>query len=322
MRAIAFQQTGPADVLQEMDLPRAVPGPGQLLIRVIAAGVNPSDPLFRSGGLPFVRLQFPFIPGLDVAGIVESVGKDVQHFKPGDPVYGMLPTARMGGYAEYATLDAGAAAIIPANLTFIEAAAIPCAALTAFQSLLKTAHLQPGMRVLVHGASGGVGSFAVQIARAAGAAVTATTSARNLDWVSGLGAEAVVDYATLPGTAFPSPFDVVLDAVGVLTSKMALPWLRAGGTGVTVNPLRGNPLAGLRARLASRQWKFIFVRPSGDDLMTLNRWLAEGLVRPQLERIYPLAEAAAAHQASETKRVRGKLVLMVDPALAHSKPMA
>jgi len=320
MKAIAFLKTGPADVLQQMDLPRPSVAANQVLVRVRAAGVNPSDSLFRSGGLPFVRLQFPFIPGLDVAGVVETVGAAVNGFKSGDAVYGMLPNAKMGGYAEYAVLSSDALVPIPTGLSFAEAAAVPCAALTAIQALQHHAGLHAGMCVLVNGASGGVGSFAVQIAKALGAQVTATTSARNLDWVKKLGVDSVFDYARLPSLEPEQPFDVVLDAVGLLNWSQVQQWLRPGGVGVTVNPLRGNPIAGLRARLSGRRWKTFFVQPRASDLHSINDWLEKALVRPQIEQVYPLESAVQAHRHSESKRVRGKLVLLLDSPQSQPNP--
>lgn len=320
MKAIGFNKTGSVDVLTLLELPQPVLAPGEILVRVAAAGVNPSDSLFRSGGLPFVRLKFPFVPGLDIAGMVTAVAPDVTQFRVGDAVYGMLPNTRMGGYAEYAAIAAAAAAPIPDTVPFTVAAAVPTAALTALQALRDLAQLSAGQRVLINGAAGGVGSFAVQIARAMGAQVTAVTSTRNLDLARSLGAENVIDYTQEPLAAAGGDFDVVFDAVGVRSFTEMKPVLRRNGVGLTVNPIRGHPLAQLQARLNGRRWRAFFTKPNGADLKQLNLWLASGIVQPLLDTAYALANAAAAQQYSESKRVRGKLVLRVDAALAAQTP--
>ena len=323
MNAVAFQRYGGAEVLEAFERPIPPIEPDGVLIRVAAAGVNPADAVMRSGGLKyFARIQFPFIPGLDVAGVVERVGAQVTRFRPGDSVYAMLPNTVMGGYAEYAAVAEHAAAQLPADLPMIDAAAIPCAALTALQGLRDHAQVKPGTRVLINGASGGVGSFSVQIAKALGAHVTAVTSARNLDLVKGLGADEGIDYTRGPLRSIGSRFNVVFDAVGLLGYRTVQTLLERGGVGVTVNPLRGNPIAQVRARLAGRRWTAFFVKPSGSDLEMLNGWLADGRLRAVIDRCYPLDEAAEAQRYSETKRVRGKIVLVVDNQTATPKGAA
>jgi alcohol dehydrogenase len=195
MRAMGLRRYGPPEVLEALEVGRPEPGPEGVLIRVAAAGVNPADCLLRSGGLRFLaRQKMPFVPGADVAGVVEAVGPGATRFGVGDPVYAMLPNTAGGGYAEYAVAAEGAVAPIPPGLTFGEAAGVPLAALTALQALRDEAALAAGARVLVNGASGGVGTFAVQISRAMGAQVTGTASGRNADLVRGLGADEVQDY--------------------------------------------------------------------------------------------------------------------------------
>lgn len=325
MHAVGFRRYGSPEVLEALDVVQPSLTPTSVLIRVVAAGVNPSDPLFRSGELRFfIRLKMPFVPGLDIAGVVEQVGSAVTHFRPGDAVYAMLPNTTMGGYAEYAAVDEKSVAPLPSHLTFGEAAAVPCAALTALQALRDFVSITSGTKVLINGASGGVGSFGVQIAKALGAHVTAVCSTRNIDFVRGLGADDVVDYSQTDVTAVKSRYEVVFDAVGLYPFAKWKTLLNRRGTLVTVNPIIGNPLQKFLTRFdrEGRQLKSLFVEPKGSDLESLNVWIESGTVRPFIDQCYPLSQAAEAHRYSETKRVRGKLVLILDEELANEKPQA
>ncbi len=288
-----------------------------LLIRVAAAGVNPADCLLRSGGLRLVaRQKMPFVPGADVAGVVEAVGAGVTRFGVGDPVYAMLPSTA-GGYAEYAVATEGTVAVMPPGLAFEEAAGVPLAALTALQALRHEANLAAGYHVLVNGASGGVGTFAVQISHAMGARVTAVASGRNADLVSGLGADEFLDYTREDVTAGKARYDTVFDAANVLAFRKIRRVLKPNGVFVTVNPFVGRLSPGWLARFRSgRRIRSFLVRPDGADLEKIGAWIEAGEVRPVIERAYPLADAAEAHRRSESRRARGKLVLVVDEELA------
>jgi NADPH:quinone reductase-like Zn-dependent oxidoreductase len=313
MQAIGFRQYGAADVLEPLQVARPKVTPNSVLLRVAAAGINPADWRIRRGQLRFLmRAPFPYIPGADVAGTVIEVGSAVTRFQPGDAVYAMRPTIAGGGYAEYVAVDAAAVAAMPANLSFVEAAAVPLAALTALQALRDKAQLQPNMHLLVNGASGGVGTFAVQIAKAMGARVTAVCSGRNADLVRSLGADAVRDYTQADITGGNDRYDRVFDAIG---HYPFLKWRRVlvpQGMLVSVHPLVGNPISQGLARLSGRRLASVIVQPSGTDLETLTGWMNAGQVRPVIDQVYPLAEAAAAHRHSETQRAQGKLVLVVD----------
>ncbi|MDX1991887.1 MAG: NAD(P)-dependent alcohol dehydrogenase [bacterium] len=318
MKAYGFRKFGGAEVMEVMELPKPGLKANTVLIRVAAAGVNPADVVARSGALKlFIRP--PFVPGLEVAGVVEAVGAEVKRFKPGDAVYAMLPNTRAGGYAAYAAVAEKAVAVIPAGLSFEEAAAIPVGALTALQALRDKVHLQPGTHLLINGASGGVGTFAVQIAKAMGARVTATCSGRNVELVRGLGADEVIDYTTTNILSGERQFDLIFDAVGVYSFKQWKPALKVQGTLVTVNPLFGNPLAAFLSRFGNKRLTSIFVQPSGADLQQLNQWVEARKMRVVLERVYALENCADAQRTSETKRVRGKLALVVDAALAQTR---
>ncbi len=323
MDAFGFQQYGSADVMERLELPRPAPQSNELLLRTAAAGINPADWRIRNGQFRFfIRSGFPFVPGSDVAGVVEAVGADVTRFQPGDRVYAMLPTAAGGGYAEYVTVAEEAAAHAPASLTLAEAAAVPLTSLTALQALRDKADLQPQQQVLIYGASGGVGTFAVQIAKSMGACVTGVCSSRNVDFVRALGADAVIDYTTEDVISGETHYDIVFDAVNHFPTRQAGKTLKRGGVLVSVNPIAANPLSRLRARLGGWRIESILVKPKGTDLETLAQWIDAGQMSPVIEQTYPLTEVAVAHRRSETERTRGKLVLIVDEKLAESRRLA
>lgn len=320
MHAIGFRRYGTAAVLEQINVPRPTMKDDGVLIRVAAASVNPADWRIRSGQFKrFMRSPFPFIPGSDVAGVVVEVGAAVTRFRSGDAVYAMLPTALGGGYAQYAAVAEQNVACIPANIRFAEAAAMPLTALTALQALRDKADLQPGQHVLINGASGGVGTFAIQIAKAMSAKVTAVASGHNEALVRSLGADEFRDYGEDDITTGPTRYDVVFDAANTFLWRKAGNVLRRGGTLVSVNPVLALPPLRLVAWLGGWRLRSLFVRPSGADLETLNTWIEHEQVRAIIEQCYPLAKAADAHRRSETQRVRGKLVLLVDEQLASSR---
>jgi NADPH:quinone reductase-like Zn-dependent oxidoreductase len=320
LRVAAFSKYGPPETLAIDEWPKPTAGEGKLLIRVTAAGVNPLDCRIRSGELRLVlRTALPFVPGTDVAGIVEAVGAGAGRFAVGDRVFAMLPVKGGGGYAEYAVVDQTLAASVPPGLGDTEAAAVPLAALTALQALRDKAGVSPGANVLVNGASGGVGSFAVQVAKAMGAKVTATASGRNADFVRSLGADEFVDYTKGLDRIGPQ-FDVVFDAVDKLSFRQCRRMLKPGGIAVTTNPLAQwlafNVFAFLRG---GRRLRSLFVKPSGTDLEQIAGWINSVKVRAHVERTFELEEAAQAQKVIEAGRVRGKLALVIrrpgaDPA--------
>lgn len=316
MQARGFRHYGSADVLEQLTLPRPTLKPDSVLIRVAAAGVNPADWRIRAGQFRLLmRSALPFVPGSDVAGVVAEVGAAVGRVQPGDAVYAMTPSTSGGGYAQYVAVAEQAVALMPANVSFAQAAATPLAALTALQALRDKAALKAGHHVLINGASGGVGTFALQIAKAMGAKVTAVASGANRELVLGLGADTFIDYTSEEISAGPQRFDVVFDAMNTFAWRKAGRVLRRDGTFVSVNPALGLPVFRWLARLGGWNLAAVVVQPRGADLETLNRWLASGSVRPVIERCYSLDEAAQAQLHSETGRVRGKLVLVVDPQL-------
>ncbi len=319
MKAVYFERYGGSDVLRYGEYPEPEAGPRQVLIDVHAASVNPRDWLIRSGryfAQPLLP-RLPFVLGSDVAGVVAAVAAKVRRFAPGDEVFAMQPTSDgFGGYAERIAVREAAVARKPASLTFVEAAAMPLAALTALQALRDDAKLRQGQRVVVVGASGGVGTYGVQIAKALGASeVAGVASARNEELVRSLGAERFVDYRSERFQDVLRGYDVVFDTIGKESLGSCVPVLARRGVYVTTVPNLKNALASLGTRLRTvllgRRSSIVLVRSSGKDLESLGRWAEEGVLRSVVDRVAPLAEAAAVHEYSRTFRTRGKNVLTV-----------
>jgi NADPH:quinone reductase-like Zn-dependent oxidoreductase len=320
MKAVILRKFGPSDVLELADVPRPEPGPGDVLVEVHAASVNPRDWLIRSGRYPFRALlpRFPFILGSDVSGVVAAVGGRVRDFHEGQEVYAMVPSSRgFGGYAELVAVPAAAVAPKPSNMSHAEAAGVPLAGLTARQGLLEDAGLQPGQRVLILGASGGVGSYAVQIAKSHGVDVTGVCSTKNLDFVRDLGADRVIDYTREPFLDTGEIYDAVFDVIGKESLRRCASVLTQSGVYVTTIPrprmFRDSLLSRLRSLVLGpgRRSRVVLVRSRGAELTELTRLAEDGKLRTHVDRLFPLAEAAAAHDASRTFRTRGKLVLAV-----------
>ena len=308
MRAITYSRYGGSDVLELTDLPTPKVGPDSVLVRVRAASVNPVDWKVRQGYLdPLMDVTFPAVPGWDVAGVVERVGLDTPELAVGDEVYGYVRKdwVQGGTFAEYVSAPVRTLARKPGNLSFEEAAAVPLAGLTAWQSI-RRAGVTAGQTVLVHAAAGGVGQFAVQIARALGARVVGTASARNHDHLRELGAEPV-EYgeglADRVRALVPGGVDVVLDYGSddlVATSRAVL---APGGTVASIVDAKARDELG---------GHYVWVRPSSADLEELGALLEDGRVRVDVGQVFELADAAAAHDASATGHTRGKIVVRVD----------
>lgn len=317
MKAIGLNQFGGTEVLENVEVPKPKLTPDGVLVRVAAAGINPADWRLRNGQFRyFMSKERPFVLGSEVAGIVEAVGENVKRFHAGDAVYTMLSAAKGGGYAEYALVPQESVALVPSNLSLAEAAAVPLTALTALQALRDKAHLKSGEHALILGASGGVGTFAVQMAKAMGAKVTAVNSGRNTDLVRSLGADEVIDYHQKDPATLNTTYDVIFDTVNFYPFPKVKHLLKPIGRMVTVNPGASFAPKWLKRLRGQSQLDGLFVQAKGDDLATISEWIAAGKVRPVVDQCYPLANAAEAHLYSETGRVRGKLVLVVDEALA------
>ncbi|MFJ3765540.1 NADP-dependent oxidoreductase [Streptomyces sp. NPDC090082] len=306
MRAVVVEEWGGPEKLVEREVERPEPGLNEVLVRVHAAGVNPVDWKTRaSGGL--IEWGAPAAVGWDVSGTVEAVGPGVGGLRPGDEVFGMpLFPRQAGGYAEYVVAPARHLAPKPASLSHVEAAALPLAALTAWQALVDAADVRPGERVLVHAAAGGVGHFAVQIAKARGAYVIGTASAAKHGLLRELGADEVIDYREAPFEDVVSEVDVVLDGLGGETAERSLKVLRSGGRLITLPGPDDVPAApdGVRA-------VWVLVEPDHLGLREIAALVESGALRPVVDTVLPLSEAAKAHELGELGRTTGKIVLSV-----------
>lgn len=315
MQAIAFTQFGSPDVMKLMEVPQPDLPPDHVLIRVAAAGVNPADSAIRKGQFKlFTPIKGQFVPGADVAGVIEAVGASVTEIKVGERVYAMLPNLLGGGYAQFAAVKASSVARIPTNLNMIEAAGVPLAALTAYQALQK-ANITPQMPIVINGGSGGVGSFAVQIAKALGADVTATSSPDHHDLLRRLGADRTLDYRTHDFVEDSTRYAAFVDAAAVLSYAKMRVALQPKGIAVTLNPGIGNPISVALSRFGRTRLVSLLVRPDGKDLTKISEMIASGKVCPTVDKVYEWTEAAEAHRYIETRRAKGKIVLVVDESV-------
>ncbi|MER6763327.1 MULTISPECIES: NADP-dependent oxidoreductase [Amycolatopsis] len=314
MRAVTIREFGGPEALAVEQVGRPVPLPTEVLVRVRAAGINPVDWKTREGQGMAGMQTFPLVLGWDVSGVVEEVGFGVTTLAKGDEVYAMpwFPRAA-GGYAEYVTAPARQWARKPASIDHVHAAAVPLAALTAWQALVDTADVQAGQRVLITAAAGGVGHFAVQFARHLGAHVIATASAARHPWLKELGADETIDYTTTRFEEAVADVDVVIDLVGDAqdqTSTRSLQVLRPGGLLVAV-PAGVSPELAQSARAADVRVTPFLVEPDGAALTAIAGLIDAGEVVVEVEETFPLEQAAVAHARGEAGRTRGKLVLEV-----------
>lgn len=322
MRAVVYTEYGPPEVLRLEEVEKPTPKDDEVLVKVHAAAANPLDWHLMRGTPFFVRFESGFpkpkntILGADIAGRVEAVGSKATQFQPGDEVFGEVSGNGLGGFAEYVCAREDALALKPSNLSFEEAAAVPVAAVTALQGLRDKGRIRPGQKVLINGASGGVGTFAVQLAKHFGADVTGVCSTRNLDMVSLLGADRVVDYTREDFTRTGQPYDLILDAVGnrsVSDYERALgPQGRCVVVGFTTlsHLLR---VASLGAWVSRRGRKKVGLmgtaKPNQKDLVFIKELLEAGKVAPVIDRTYPLNETAEAIGYLEEGHARGKVVI-------------
>lgn len=307
MKAIRIHAYGGAENLKYDEVPRPEPQAGQVLIQVYAAGVNPIDWKIREGFFQQVYdYSLPVIAGADVAGVVASVGDGVTTLQPGQAVYGTADMALSGAYAEYAVGYADAIAPKPKTLDYIHAASIPIVAMTAWQALFSGANLQPGQSVLIHGGAGGVGRYAIQLAKWKSARVIATASAANLDDLRNLGADQAIDYASQPFEQQVKDVDVVLDLVGGETQTRSWQIIRPGG--VLVSTL-GVPESGIPQGIEAVS-VFANLRVNS-QLQQIAQLIDDGQIKASIEQVFELAEAAKAQEVSQHGHPRGKLVLQV-----------
>ncbi|MFG2888463.1 NADP-dependent oxidoreductase [Streptomyces sp. NPDC048248] len=309
MRAISQDRLGGPEVLREVRLPIPRPGPSEVLVRVHAAGLNPTD--WKHRALPLFLGEPPFVLGWDLSGVVEAVGLGVTLYQPGDEVFGMLPYPYgVGSLAEYVTAPARALTHKPASVDHVQAAALPLAALTAWQALVDTARIESGQRLLIHAAAGGVGHLAVQIAKERGAYVIGTASAEKHDFVRGLGADEVIDYRTTDFAEAVRDVDVVLDTQGGETRIRSLRTLRPGGLLVSLRPDGTEGLAEA-AEAAGVLAKPLLVEADHAGMNAIADLVLRDRLRASVEATFPLDQTAKAHGLGDTGHVTGKLVVTV-----------
>ena len=308
MKAVVIHEYGGPEVLKYEEVPRPEPQADQILVRVIAAGVNPVDGMIRSGTFAKNgKRAFQIILGGDIAGVIEKVGSKITKFKLGDPVFAYISLDSGGGYAQYALVTEREAAPKPKSLTYVEAAAVPIVALTAWQALIDTAKLNTGQTVLIHGGSGGVGTFAIQIAKARDAKVIATASTANQDFLKELGADVAIDYTRQKFEDIAKDVDVVLDSIGKDTLARSYGVVKKGGIIVSL-VARPNESElekhGVRGEALS-------VDPNSDELTEIGKLIDDKKIKVIVSQTFPLSEAIKAQQQVATGHTRGKIVLKV-----------
>jgi len=309
MKAVRVHNYGGPEVLRFEDAPRPTPGSGELLVRVHAVSVNPIDWKVRAGDMKdYIPLHLPFIPGWDVSGVVEAVGAGVTKFKKGDEVYARPDVTQHGGaYAEYAVVKETQTALKPKSVDYVHAATVPVAAVTAWRALFDTAGLKKGQKVLIHGAAGGVGSFAVQLAKWKGAHVIGTASAKNQSFLRELGVDEAIDYAKTRFEDVVHDADVVLDPIGGDTQSRSWKVLKKGGFLVSIVAQPSTEEAtkhGVRSALINAQ-------ADTSVLSEIAKLIDSGKLKPIVETVLPLSEARKAHELNEGGHARGKIVLKV-----------
>jgi alcohol dehydrogenase len=332
MKAFILDRYGSNDGVRAGELPDPELHDDDVMVQIYAASVNPVDLKIRDGKLKLVLpYRLPFVLGNDLAGVVVRVGSGVRRFKPGDEVYARPDKDRMGAFAEFISIKEDAVATKPKQLTMEEAASIPLVGLTAWQALIERAHLQRGQKVLIHAGSGGVGTFAIQLAKHVGAIVATTTSTTNLEWVKRLGADIVIDYKTDDFETILRDYDAVLDTLGGETLEKSLRVLRPGGKLISISgppdpdfakEIGATWIVGLAIRLLSYRirrsakrhhvsYSFLFMRPSGDQLREIGSLIDSGAIRPVVDRVFPFESTKEALAYVEKGRAKGKVIVKV-----------
>lgn len=312
MRVIEYERYGGPEVLQQQERAAPIVGPGEIVVRVRAAALNPKDVLVRAGKFPrFAGKQFPKRVGYDWSGQVVEIGPGVNGVRMGEARYGMIQSWAAGACAEYAAVRVEESAPMPAGLSWEEAAALPLASLTALQALRDLGTLSRGKKVLINGASGGVGVYAVQLAKALGGQVTTLTSQANQEFVRALGADETLDYAAGP-LSRGARFDVFFDVFGNSSYRKALPHLAPRGVYISTVPGPRIVAEHLLTALLPKKAKLVVVRSRARDLDLVRGLVEKGMLRPVVDRVLPLDQCEEAHRYLSTKRARGKVVLRID----------
>ncbi|MGH8864340.1 MAG: NADP-dependent oxidoreductase [Burkholderiales bacterium] len=332
MKAFVLDRYGSADRVRAGEMPDPELREDDGLVQIHAAGVNPLDSKIRNGEFKsFLRFRLPLILGHDVAGVVVRVGSRVRRFKPGDEVYARPDQDRIGAFAEFISMNEDSVAIKPKELTMEEAASIPLVGLTAWQVLIERANLKKGQKVLIHAGSGGVGTFAIQLAKHVGAVVATTTSTANLDWVKALGADIVIDYSKDDFATILRDYDVVLNSLRGDVLEKSLKVLKPGGKLISIS---GPPdpgfakdigaswilrqvirLLSYRIRKKAKRhrvsYSFLFMKANGDQLREITSLIESGVIRPVVDRVFPFESTNEALAYVEKGRAKGKVVVKV-----------
>lgn len=319
MQAAFIERYGRTDVLQVGERPKPTPAPDQVLVKVKAASINPRDWLLMRGIYPFKKLAepFPIVLGSDMAGTIVALGDQVTSYAVGDDVFGMQPARdKFGAFAEYVAIKASAVALKPADISHADAAAMPCAGLTSFQTVRDLAKLQPGEHILINGASGGVGSYAVQMAKAAGAHVTAVAGPDNQGLCKQLGADETLDYKQENFENHQDRYNVVYDVIGRSSPKKCRKCLKKGGRYISTIP---SPSLFLQAKLSKftaalgmnkrQTTDLILVAPKGEDLSEMATMMLDSTLKSLIDSTFPLSEAPAAFEKSQSWRAKGKIII-------------
>jgi NADPH:quinone reductase-like Zn-dependent oxidoreductase len=308
MNAIRIHNYGGPEVLLYEEAPRPQPKHGEVLIRVHAAGVNSIDCKVRAGEVKeIIQHKLPLIPGWDVSGVVEEVGAGVSQFKRGDEVFAMADPTRGGAYADYIAVREATVAMKPKSLHHVRAASVPLSALAAWRSLFDLGYLQSGQHILIHGGSGGVGHFAVQLAKWKGAYVIATASRKNQELLGKLGADETIDYTTHKFEEVAEKVDLVLDTIGCETQECSWRVLKKGGGLISLV----QPPSDQKARQFGVRGMMCSVQPDGAQLSKIAKLIDSAKLKPIIDRILPLSEARRAHELTQNGHIRGKIVLRV-----------
>lgn len=332
MRAFILEHYGNNEGVRLAEVPNPELCDDDVLVQIHAASVNPVDFKIRDGKLRFILpYRLPFILGNDLAGVVVRVGSRVQRFKPGDEIYARPDEERIGAFAEFIAINEAAVANKPTKLTMEEAASIPLVGLTVWQALVERASLKAGQKVFIPAGSGGIGTFAIQLAKHLGAFVATTTSTANLDWVQRLGADIVIDYTKDDFETIVHDYDVVLDTLGGETQNKSLRVLRPGGKLISIvgppdpdfaKKIGANWFLQLAMRLLSYRirkrakrhqvsYSFLFMRPSGEQLREIRRLIDAGIIRPVVDRVFPFESTKEALAYIEKGHSKGKVVIKV-----------
>ncbi|MCE7923906.1 MAG: NAD(P)-dependent alcohol dehydrogenase [Haliscomenobacteraceae bacterium CHB4] len=320
MKAFVCHNYGSPDVLKLEEVEKPAPKDNEVLVKVHAASANAGDWHLLRGEPFLVRLMFGLfkpknkILGADVSGRVETVGKNVTQFKPGDEVFGDLSESGFGAFAEYVSVPESALALKPANIGFEEASAVPSAAMTALQGLRDTGRIQPGQKILINGASGGVGTFAVQIAKSFGAEVTGVCSGRNMDMVRSIGADHVIDYTQEDFTQNGQQYDLILDSAAFRSIMDYRRILRPKGIyvmvgGATAQFLQAMFIAPWVSMTGTKKMATLLKKPNNNDLSFVKALLETSKIKPVIDRCYPMSEVPEALRYLEKGRARGKVVI-------------